>query len=294
MSVQVPNGVVDIAVADEAEAVATAKRYLSYFQGRKSDWTEPDQRRMRSIVPENRLRIYQVRDVIHTLADENSILELRAGFGRTMITAFIRIEGRPVGVMANDPAHVGGAIDSDGADKGARFMQLCDAHDIPILNLCDTPGIMVGPEVEKTALVRHAARLFLVGSNVSVPYFTVVLRKAYGLGAIGMAGGNFRAPYFTVSWPTGEFGPMGLEGQVKLGFRAELEAIQDADERADYFDKMVAQSYEDGKALARSTSFGIDDTIDPAETRHWLTSLLSSIRPPIARAGKKRPMIDAW
>jgi acetyl/propionyl-CoA carboxylase alpha subunit/acetyl-CoA carboxylase carboxyltransferase component len=294
MSVQVPNGVVDIPVEDEAEAVAVAKRYLTYFQGRVTEWTAPDQRQMRAIVPENRLRVYEVRDVINTLADNDSVLELRKAFGRTMITAFIRVEGRPVGVMANDPAHVGGAIDSDGADKGARFMQLCDAFDIPILNLCDTPGIMVGPEVEKTALVRHAARLFLVGSNVSVPYFTVVLRKAYGLGAIGMAGGNFRAPYFTVSWPTGEFGPMGLEGQVKLGFRAELEAIDNPDERAAYFEKMVAQSYEDGKALARSTSFGIDDTIDPSETRHWLAGLLNSIRPPAPRNGKKRAMIDAW
>jgi acetyl/propionyl-CoA carboxylase alpha subunit/acetyl-CoA carboxylase carboxyltransferase component len=294
MSVQVPNGVVDIPVADETEAVAVAKRYLSYFQGKVSSWTAPDQRKLRSVVPENRLRVYEVRDVIKTLADEDSVLELRRAFGRTMVTAFIRIEGQPVGVMANDPAHVGGAIDSDGSDKGARFMQLCDAFDIPILNLCDTPGIMVGPEVEKTALVRHAARLFVVGCNVSVPYFTVVLRKAYGLGAIGMAGGNFRAPYFTVSWPTGEFGPMGLEGQVKLGYRAELEAIDDAEERSEYFDKMVAQSYEDGKALARSTSFGIDDTIDPAETRHWLAGLLNSIRPPVPRSGKKRPMIDAW
>lgn len=294
MSVQVPNGVVDIPVEDEAQAVAVARRYLAYFQGRVPHWTAPDQRRMRAIVPENRLRVYEVRRVIETLADVDSVLELRKAFGRTMITAFIRIEGRPVGVMANDPAHVGGAIDSDGADKGARFMQLCDAFDIPVLNLCDTPGIMVGPEVEKTALVRHAARLFLVGANLSVPYFTVVLRKAYGLGAIGMAGGNFRAPYFTVSWPTGEFGPMGLEGQVKLGFRAELEAIDDPDARAAYFEKMVARSYEDGKALARSTSFGIDDTIDPAETRHWLAGLLASIRPPAPRDGKKRAMIDAW
>ena len=294
MSVQTKNGVVDLAVKDEAEAVAIAKRYLSYFQGNLERWQARDQRKMRHIVPENRLRVYEVRDVINTLADEDSVLELRHAFGKTMVTALIRIEGRPVGVVANDPKYLGGAIDSDGSDKGARFMQLCDAFDIPVLFLCDTPGIMVGPEIEKTALVRHSSRLFLVGCNMSVPYFTVVLRKAYGLGAIGMAGGNFRAPYFTVSWPTGEFGPMGLEGQVKLGYRAELEAIEDPDERRRYFDDMVAQSYEDGKALHRSTSFGIDDTIDPAETRNWLASLLSSIRPPVPRDNKKRPMIDAW
>ena len=294
MSVQTGNGVVDIAVDDEAAAVAAAKRYLSYFQGPLADWTAPDQRRLRHIVPENRLRVYAVRDVIETLADTGSVLELRRSFGQTMITALVRIEGRAVGVVANDPAHLGGAIDSDGSDKAARFMQLCDAFDIPLLYLCDTPGIMVGPEVERTALVRHSARLFLVGCNLSVPYFTVVLRKAYGLGAIGMAGGNFNAPYFTVSWPTGEFGPMGLEGQVKLGFRAELAAIEDAEKRRAYYEELVAKSYEDGKALQRSTTFAIDDTIDPAETRGWLTGLLSSIRPPAPRDGKKRPMIDAW
>ena len=294
MAVQTANGVVDIAVADEAEAVAMAKRYLGYFQGPLSDWRAPDQRRLRQIVPENRLRVYEIRDVIRTLADEDSVLELRGAFGRTMVTALARIEGRPVGIIANDPRYLGGAIDSDGSDKAARFMQLCDAFDIPLVNLCDTPGIMVGPEVEKTALVRHASRLFLVGCNLKVPYFTVVLRKAYGLGAIGMAGGNFDAPYVTVSWPTGEFGPMGLEGQVKLGYRAELAAIEDPEERRRFYEEMVEQSYQDGKALQRSTSFAIDDTIDPAETRPWLAGLLSGIRPPVPRDAKKRPMIDAW
>ena len=294
MADQVPNGVVDIAVEDETEAVAVAKKYLGYFQGSISDWSAPDQRKMRALVPENRLRVYEVRNVINTLADEGSVLELRKAFGKTIITCFIRIEGRPVGIMANDPNYLGGAIDSDGADKGARFMQLCDGFDIPILNLCDTPGIMVGPEIEKTGLVRHAARMFLIGNNVTVPFFTVVLRKAYGLGAIAMAGGNFRAPYYTVSWPTGEFGPMGLEGQVKLGYRAELAAISDPEERLAFFEKMVAESYESGKALAHSQSYPIDDTIDPAETRFWLANMLASIRPAAARDGKKRPMIDAW
>ena len=211
-----------------------------------------------------------------------------------MVTALARIEGKPIGVIANDPRYLGGAIDSDGSDKGARFMHLSHALEIPILTLCDTPGNMVGPEVEKTALVRHAARLFLVGCNLSVPYFTVVLRKAYGLGAIGMAGGHFRAPYFTVAWPTGEFGPMGLEGQVKLGYRAELAAIEEPEQRKKYYEELVAKSYEEGKALSRSTSFAIDDTIDPSETRRWLTGVMSSIRPPAPRDNKKRTMIDAW
>ena len=293
MSVQVPSGVVDLAVADEAEAVAAAKRYLSFFQGNTKDWSAPDQRAMRHIVPENRLRAYDIRDVIATLADEGSVLDLRPGFGFGMVTSLIRVEGRAVGVIANNPLHLGGAIDSDAADKGARFMQLCDAFDIPILYLCDTPGIMVGPEIEKTALVRHSSRMFLIGANLDVPFFTVVIRKAYGLGAIAMAGGSYKAPYFTVAWPTGEFGGMGLEGSVKLGFRKELEAIEDPAERLERYDGMVANAYENGKALNTATHFTVDDTIDPAHTRHWLASLLRAVRVE-SRTGKKRPAIDAW
>ncbi|MCA8928758.1 MAG: carbamoyl-phosphate synthase large subunit [Alphaproteobacteria bacterium] len=292
--VQFKNGVIDVLVEDEAEAVRVAKKYLSYFQGKLPDWTAPDQRRMRHIVPENRLRIYEIRDVIETLADEGSVLELRQGFGKTIVTCLTRIEGRPVGIIANDPKHLGGAIDSDGSDKGARFMQLCDAYDIPIVHLCDTPGIMVGPEVEKTALVRHAARMFVTSANLTVPYFTVITRKAYGLGQSAMAGGNLRFPYFYVAWPTGEFAPMGIEGQVKLGYRAELEAVADPEERRQLFEKLVAGLYESGKAINRTTNFSLDEVIDPADTRKWVVNLLASIRPPAPRDRKKRPMVDTW
>ncbi|HVR30479.1 MAG TPA: carboxyl transferase domain-containing protein [Thermoanaerobaculia bacterium] len=294
MEVQVPNGVVDLAVEDEAEAVAVARRYLSYFQGTLSEWTVPDQRRMRGIVPENRLRGYPVREVIDTLADEGTVLELRPRFGIGIVTSLVRVEGRPLGVIANNPMHLGGAIDSDGADKAARFMQLCDAFDLPILYLCDTPGIMVGPEIEHTALLRHSSRMFLVGANLEVPFFTIVLRKSYGLGGIAMAGGSFKTPYFSVAWPTGEFGGMGLEGSVKLGYRNELEAIEDPAERMKRYQEMVAAAYENGKALNQASLFHIDDTIDPAESRFWVANLLRSIRPPPPRAGKRRPVIDAW
>jgi acetyl/propionyl-CoA carboxylase alpha subunit/acetyl-CoA carboxylase carboxyltransferase component len=293
MSIQVPNGVVDIGVEDEAEAVRVARQYLSYFQGRLQSWDAPDQRVMRRIVPENRLRVYEIRDVIHTIADTGSVLEIRGGFGHTMVTALIRIEGRSVGVIANDPKHLGGAIDSDGADKGARFMQLCDAFDIPLLYFCDTPGIMVGPEIEKTALVRHSSRMFVIGANLSVPFFTIVTRKSYGLGAIAMAGGSHKVPTFSVAWPTGEFGGMGLEGSVKLGYRKELAAIEDPEQRLAKFEEMVARAYENGKALNQASLFGIDDTIDPADSRWWVASLLRSIRTE-PRVGKKRPAIDAW
>ncbi|MEZ4502934.1 MAG: carboxyl transferase domain-containing protein [Dehalococcoidia bacterium] len=294
MDIQVPNGVVDILVEDEAEAVAVTKQYLSYFQGRVEDWEAPEQREMRRIIPENRLRVYDIRRVIETLADVGSVLEIRREFGIGMVTSLLRVEGYPLGVVANNPTHLGGAIDSDGADKAARFLQLCDAFDVPVLFLCDTPGIMVGPEVEKTALVRHANRLFLVGANLDTTFMTIILRKAYGLGAIAMAGGSYKEPAFTVSWPTGEFGGMGLEGSVKLGYRNELAAIEDGDERRERYEQMVAEAYRRGRALNQATRFGIDDVIDPAESRAWVANTLKAAKPPMPREGKKRSFVDGW
>jgi len=294
MEVQVANGVVDIAVADEAEAMRVAKQYMSYFQGPISTWETPDQRKLRHIIPENRLRVYDVRAIIETLTDAGTVLELRKDFGVGMITSFARIEGRPVGIVANNPMYYGGAITSEGADKAARFMKLCDAFDIPLVFLVDTPGIMVGPEIEKTALVRHSSRMFVVGADLSVPCMAIILRKAYGLGAIAMTAGSYREPYFTVSWPTGEFGGMGLEGQVKLGFRNQLAAIEDTEERRRTFDQMVARAYERGRALNEAVGFGLDDTIDPAESRKWVASVLRSVRIPPRPHGKKRGAIDTW
>ena len=220
--------------------------------------------------------------------------ELRRDFGRSMITALVRIEGKPMGVIANDPAHLGGAIDSDAADKAARFMQLCDAFDLPILFLCDTPGIMVGPEIEKTGLVRHAARLFVTSASLSVPFMTIVLRKGYGLGAQTMAGGSFKAPLLCVAWPTGEFGGMGLEGAVKLGYRNELAAIEDPEERRKTFEEMVDRMYQHGKATNMASHFEIDDVIDPMESRRYITRALTASPPPPRREHKKRPNIDTW
>ncbi|HZQ37267.1 MAG TPA: carboxyl transferase domain-containing protein [Dehalococcoidia bacterium] len=294
MSVQVPNGVVDIAVRDEAEAVQAAKKYLSYFQGPLKQWECADQRLMRGLIPENRLRIYDVRNVIETLADTGSVLELRRGFGLAMITALIRVEGRPVGIVANNPAHLSGAIDSAAADKAARFMTICDAFDIPLLFLCDTPGIMVGPEAEKEATVRHSARMFVVGASVTVPFFTIILRKSYGLGAQTMGAGNHKLPLFTIAWPTAEFGGMGLEGQVKLGRRRELEAIADPAERQAAFERMVETAYERGRALNAAHVFEVEDVIDPAESRAWLLAGLKAAPPVLPRDHKKRPCIDPW
>jgi acetyl/propionyl-CoA carboxylase alpha subunit/acetyl-CoA carboxylase carboxyltransferase component len=294
VEVQVPNGVIDLPVENEREAVQVARKYLSYFQGSIEGWSCADQRLLRGLIPENRLRIYDVRKVIETLADTGSVLEVRRHFGHGMVTALVRIEGRPLGVIANNPTYLAGAIESNGADKAARFMQLCDAYDIPILFLCDTPGIMVGPEIEKTGLVRHASRMFVVGASLTVPFFTIVLRKGYGLGAQAMAGGSFKAPLFTVAWPTGEFGGMGLEGAVKLGYRKELAAVDDPDQRKALFDEMVDRMYKHGKAVNTASTFEIDDVIDPLESRKWIMTALQSAPPPPPRTGKKRPCIDTW
>ena len=294
MSFQVPNGVVDILVKDEEAAVATAKQYLSYFQGPIDEWEAPDQRKMRHIVPENRVQMYDMRDVIDTLADKGSVLEIRKEFGIGIITAFIRVEGKPMGLIANNPHHLAGAIDSDGADKGARFLQLCDAFDLPVVSLMDCPGMMVGPDVEAAALVRHCARMFNTGANLSVPMFGVIVRKAYGLGVQAMCGASSLVPFFTVAWPTAEFAGMNIEGAVKLGYRDDLAAIEDPRERLEKYESMVAAGYERAKAANSAVYFGIDDVIDPADSRSWIARGLSSLPPTPQRTGKKRPYIDTW
>jgi acetyl/propionyl-CoA carboxylase alpha subunit/acetyl-CoA carboxylase carboxyltransferase component len=294
------NGVIDVLVADEAAAVVATRQYLGYFQGRNQHWTAGDARALRHLVPENRQRVYDMRAVVGALSDTGSVLELRAGFGHGMVTALARIEGRPVGIFANNPYHLGGAIDPDGADKAARFMQLCNAHGVPLLSLCDTPGFMVGPEVERQAQVRHACRLFVVAAHLQVPCFTVVVRKGYGLGAQAMAVGGFDAPVFTVAWPSAEFGAMGLEGAVKLGFSKELAAAAAGPEREALYARLVAQQYANGSAINMATTLEIDAVIDPAETRGWLVRGLDSAAGAADSAGATRGsasgarFVDVW
>lgn len=293
LTVQSANGVVDLIARDDTHAVELAKKYLAFFQGSTESFACPDQEQLRSVIPLNRVKSYDVRSVIEILFDVDSVLELRSSFGLGMITALARVNGKPIGVIANNPHHLAGAIDSDGADKAARFMQLCDAFNIPIVTLVDTPGMMVGPEIEETALVRHCSRLFVTGVNITVPVISIVLRKSYGLGAQAMMAGSTKAPLACVAWPTGEFGGMGLEGAVRLGYRKELEAITDPVEREETFQKMVNRMYENGKALSVATHFEIDDVIDPAESRTWINAILESVLIS-SRSGKKRPNIDTW
>ncbi len=290
-AVQHGNGVIDILVDDEAQAVAAARHYLSFFQGPVSDFTEPPAAALRDVVPENRLRVYDTRKAMEGLADVGSLLHLRTGFGLGIHTALARVGGRAVGLLANNPAHRGGAIDADAADKAARFMQLCNAHGLPLVSLVDTPGFMVGPETEETAQVRHVSRLFVAAAHLRVPFLSVVLRKGYGLGAMAMTGGGFHAPLFTAAWPTGEFGAMGLEGAVRLGFKKELQAVPDGPERQALFERLLARQYEQGSALHMATTLEIDTVIDPAETRTWLLQGLQAGR--VAPLGDAAP-IDSW
>jgi acetyl-CoA carboxylase carboxyltransferase component len=293
MDVQTQNGVVDIEVADDTEAVAVAKKYLSYFQGTTPQWEAADQLRLRDLIPESRKRTYNVRTVIKALADTDSFLELRPKFGLGMITGFIKIEGEPFGLIANNCMHMAGAIEAEGADKVARLMQLCNAHGLPMLSLCDTPGFMVGPEIEKRAQVRHVCRMFVIGSHLSVPYFTVVLRRGYGLGAMAMAKGGFHESFFTAAWPTGEFGAMGLEGAVKAGFKKELAAIENPPEREALYGKLVAQLYERGKAINMASYLEIDAAIDPADTRNWIMQGLKSA--PVRQLQElSHSFVDPW
>jgi len=294
IEMQAPNGVVDVRVADEHEAVAVTKRLLSYFQGEIPAGEEPDQHRLRELVPERRRRAYDVHPVIETLADAGSVTFLREEFGRGMVTALARVEGRPLGVVANNPVHLAGAITSDGADKAARFLQLCDAFGLPVVSLIDTPGMMVGPDAEATALVRHCSRLFVTGAALRVPFLAVILRKAYGLGAQAMAAGSLHEPLLTVGWPTAELGPMGLEGAVRLGFRRELDAIADDAAREQRVRELTAAAHEHAKALNAATLFELDDVIDPAETRRLVASTLAAA----ASSGSAEPpphrFVDPW
>lgn len=289
--VQHGNGVIDILVEDEAQAVQAARHYLSFFQGPLQDFLAPPGEALRAVVPENRLRVYDSRAALAGLVDQGSLLELRTGFGVGIHTALARIEGRPVGLMASNPLHLGGAIDADAADKAARFMQLCNAHGLPLVSLVDTPGFMVGPQTEERAQVRHVSRMFVAAAHLRVPFFSVVLRKGYGLGAMAMAAGGFHAPEFTVAWPSGEFGAMGLEGAVRLGYRKELEAVPQGPERDALFQQLLARQYDNGQALQMAATLEIDAVIDPAQTRQWLASGLQSAQAQRPAVG---PMVDTW
>ena len=289
--IQHGNGVIDVLVDGEVQAVAVARHYLSFFQGAQTDWKAPPAEALRHVVPENRLRAYDTRTAMQGIADEGSVLQLRTAFGLGIHTALARVGGRPLGMLANNPLHLGGAIDADAADKAARFMQLCNAHGLPIVSLVDTPGFMVGPDTEATAQVRHVSRMFVAAAHLRVPLLSVVLRKGYGLGAMAMTGGGFHETLATVAWPTGEFGGMGLEGAVRLGYRKELEALPEGPEREALFEQLLAQQYDNGSAINMAATLEIDAVIDPAATRDWL---LAGLQAGQVKAASGALAIDTW
>ena len=286
------SGAIDILVEDEAEAVEKAKRYLAYFGPSQPARETPDQTLLRDLVPDNPRRAYDVRRVIQGLADKGSVQELRGGYGRAMVTAFARLGGRTVGVIANQPMYLAGAMDGPACEKAARFVQICDAYDIPLLALCDTPGLMVGPEIEKTGLVRRSARLLAAMANATVPILTVVLRKAYGLGYYIMGSRPFD-PAILLAWPTAEFGGMGLEGAASIIYRKELDAIGDTEQRAAAHRERTDELKRYNTSLEVAGRFGYDDVIDPADTRNILLNTLASLPAPPPRAGRKR-MIEPY
>ncbi|MGV0644019.1 carboxyl transferase domain-containing protein [Mycolicibacterium sp. XJ2546] len=292
IAVQAPNGVVDVVVADEAEAVAVTKRLLGYFQGTTPPGPAGDQTRLRTMVPERARRAYQVAPIIETLADEGSVTFLRPGFAKEMVTALTRIGGRPVGVLANNTMVMAGAITAAAADKAARFLQLCDAFGLPVVSLVDCPGYMVGPAAEAEALVRRGSRMLVAGAALSVPLIAVVLRRGYGLGAQAMTGGSLHEPLLTVAWPGAHLGPMGLEGAVRLGLRKELEAIADDDEREERVRQATAAAQDNAKALNAAQLFEIDDVIDPANTRKLILDTLTAAGSE-ERAVRPR-FVDTW
>ena len=293
ISVQAPNGVVDVVVPDEQAAVTVTKTLLGYFQGPGEPGEGADQTALRTMIPERARRAYPVAPIITTLADRHSVTFLRKKFAPEMVTAFARIAGRPVGVIANNTMVMAGAITAAAADKAARFLQLCDIFAIPVLSLIDCPGYMVGPAAESDALVRRASRMLVAGAAMRVPLIAVVLRRGYGLGAQAMTGGSLHEPLFTVAWPGAHLGPMGLEGAVRLGLRKELEAIADDAEREEVVRKATATAQDRAHALNAAMLFEIDDVIDPAETRGLIAATLSAA----AARGELPPprrFVDTW
>jgi acetyl-CoA carboxylase carboxyltransferase component len=290
VDMQAPNGVLDIVVEDEEKAVATAKDLLGYFRGPVGEWSAGDQSALRDAVPESSRRAYDVMPIVRTIADEESVTLLRAHFAPELVTALARIEGRPVGVIANNCKYRAGVVTGEAADKAARFMQLCDAFGLAVVSLIDTPGYMVGPEAERDALVRHCCRMLIAGAALAVPTIAILLRRAYGLGAQAMAFGSLHEPLLTAAWPDATLGPMGLEGAVRLAMRRDLEAIEDEDEREQRVRELTAQMYEHAKALNAAQIFEIDDVIDPADTRATIAHTLAAAGTPMP-SGRT---VDTW
>lgn len=292
LDVMTANGVVDVVAPDDA-APAVARELLGFFLGREETWSTADQTILRDLVPEGERRAYDPMPILDTVLDADTVVPLRPMFAPELVTALARLEGRTVGVIANDTRHSAGAITADAGDKAARFLQLCDAHGFPVVSFVDTPGMMVGPDAERTGLVRHCARLLVAGASLQVPMIGVVLRRAYGLGAQAMLGGSLHEPVMTVAWPGAHLGAMGLEGAVRLSMRKELEAIADDTERERTVRELTALAQQQASALNVARHGEIDDVLDPAETRGLLARLVDVAARDGRLVGSGRT-VDTW
>jgi acetyl-CoA carboxylase carboxyltransferase component len=288
------SGGIDLLIEDDEQGAELVRRYLAYFLIEQTEGVvSPTHETIRSIVPDNRRGVYDMRKVIHALADADSVFELRPNWAISAITALARLGGYPIAIIANQPrSPIAGAIDADAADKLARFIQLADAFDIPILSLMDNPGFMLGPKAEQGGIARHHARPLLAQVNRTVPLFLVHIRKAYGLGPMAM--GSMQQPTdLRLAWPTVEAGGMALEGAAALIQRKEIAAAGGQQEAREMRDELAAKMRERSLALNAARSYSYDEVIDPAETRDRVIRMLSFIPKPPARERRKH-YIDSW
>lgn len=266
VSDQAANGVIDVVAEDEAEAVNLARQLVGLLSGTRTGAAAVDQTELRQALPDNEREAFDVRPIVETIADPDSAIWLREAWGPELVTALARIDGMPVGVLANQSTSLAGALTADASAKAADFLELCERWRIPVLSLVDTPGFMVGPEAERAGLVRAASRMVNAGAQLTVPLVGVVLRRGYGLGAQAMLGGSTHRPLLTVAWPDAHLGPMGLEGAVRLGMGKELAALPE-EEREEAVRRHTAELERHARALNVARVHEIDDVIDPAETR---------------------------
>jgi acetyl-CoA carboxylase carboxyltransferase component len=266
------SGVGDLEVKDDAECIAAVKSYLSFFPSNCEeppplrDTSDPEDRmseRLLDIVPESSRQPYDMYDVIREIVDDGEIFDIKPRFARTIITCLARFGGRPAGIVASQPKHLGGILENDSADKSARFINLCDAFNIPLVFLQDVPGFMVGSKVEHAGIIRHGAKMLYAVSRATVPKITVIVRKAYGAGYYVMCGRAYE-PDLIVAWPSAEISVMGPEGAVNIIGRSAIEASDDPDATRE---QMLAEIKKSIDPYLAAKNDLVDDIIDPRETR---------------------------
>jgi acetyl-CoA carboxylase carboxyltransferase component len=278
-AVQLRNGNADLGVPDDAACIGAVREFLSFLpsncQGDPPRVTSDDPvdriaPELRDVIPERRSRGYDVMKIIRPIVDHEHVLELQGCYARNIVTALARLDGQPVGIVANQPKFLGGVIDSAACQKAVRFIEMCDAFGVPIISLIDVPGVMIGPQAERDRLVKHSAKPLIAFAHATVPVITVVLRKAYGAGLLAM-GGSRSGVDGALIWPTAEMSAMQIEGAVDIVFRREVAAAEDPAAKRE---ELIRHFYAKSTPLRAASGFGIDDVIDPAQTRGKLIAML--------------------